>query len=48
MKILKSLEKKGILNKLNEQYGISKIPYLILKFGKEKLRIYSGPSPLMN
>lgn len=42
MKILKSFEKKRILNKLNEQYGISKIPYLILKFGKEKLRIYSG------
>jgi len=45
MKILKSSEKKGILNKLNEQYGISKIPYLILKFGKEKLRIYSGTLP---
>lgn len=42
MKIIKSKEKKKILEKLNQQFGIQKIPYLILKFGKEKYRAYSG------
>ena len=42
MKILKAAEKKKIMKKLDEQFGIKKFPYLILKFGKEKLRIYSG------
>lgn len=39
---LLSSQKKKILEKLNEQYGITKLPYLLLKFGKEKLRLYSG------
>ncbi|MDP3027515.1 MAG: hypothetical protein Q8N63_07455 [Nanoarchaeota archaeon] len=42
MKIIYSSEKKKILEKLNEQYGISKLPYLLLKFGEDKIRIYSG------
>ena len=42
MKIIYSSEKKQILKKLNEQFGISKLPYLLLQFGKEKIRIYSG------
>jgi len=42
MKILKSSEKKKIMKKLDEQFGIKNFPYLLLKFGKEKLRIYSG------
>lgn len=39
---MKSSQKKHILNKLNEQFGITKLPYLLLRFGKEKIRVYSG------
>jgi len=42
MKIIFSSEKKQILKQLEEQFGISKIPYLLLRFGKEKIRAYSG------
>lgn len=42
MKIIYSSEKKKILKQLNEQYGISKLPYLLLRFGEDKIRIYSG------
>jgi len=34
--------KKKILKQLNEQYGITELPYLIIQFGKEKLRLYTG------
>ncbi len=42
MKIIRSSEKKKILRQLKEQFGIIKLPYLLLRFGKEKLRAYSG------
>ena len=42
MKIISSGEKKRILKRLKEQYGISKLPFLLLRFGKEKIRGYSG------
>jgi len=42
MKIIRSTQKKKILKQLNEQFGITKIPYLLLRFGKEKFRAYSG------
>lgn len=42
MKILLSPQKKKILKQLNEQFGITTLPYLILQFGEEKLRAYSG------
>jgi len=42
MKIIKATEKKKILEELKEQFGITKLPYLLLRFGKEKIRIYSG------
>ena len=42
MKVLKSSQKKKILKQLNEQFGIIELPYLLLQFGKEKLRAYSG------
>ena len=42
MKSLSSSQKKKITKQLNEQFGISKLPYLLLKFGKEKLRAFSG------
>jgi len=39
---MSSSQKKKIIQQLNEQFGISKLPYLFLQFGKEKIRIYSG------
>jgi NOL1/NOP2/fmu family ribosome biogenesis protein len=42
MKLIKSSEKKKILKQLNQQFGIKKLPYLLLRFGKNKIRIYSG------
>lgn len=39
---LNNKDKKKILEQLNKQYGIEKLPYLILKFGQDKLRLYSG------
>ena len=45
MKILSSSEKKKIINKLNEQFGISDIPFRMLQFGKEKIRVFSGNLP---
>lgn len=42
MKILRASEKKKILQQLEKQYGITKLPYLLLRFGKEKIRAYSG------
>ena len=42
MKPLTSSDKKKILNQLNEQFGIMEIPGLIIQFGKEKLRLYTG------
>ena len=42
MKSLFSPQKKKILIQLNEQYGIKELPYLILQFGQDKLRLFSG------
>jgi NOL1/NOP2/fmu family ribosome biogenesis protein len=42
MKIIYSSEKKKILEKLESQYGIKKLPFLLIRFGKEKIRLYSG------
>lgn len=42
MKIIFGGEKKKILNQLNNQFGIKEIPYLLIRFGKEKIRLYSG------
>lgn len=41
MKVLTTNEKNEILTRMNEDYGISELP-LILQFGKEKLRMYTG------
>ena len=35
-------EKKKILELLKENYGIEKLPYLLIKSGKNKLRLFSG------
>ncbi len=42
MRIIFGSEKKRIIKQLQEQFGISKIPHLFLRFGKEKIRAYSG------
>jgi NOL1/NOP2/fmu family ribosome biogenesis protein len=42
MEIIHSSEKKQILKQLNEQFGIEQVPQALLKFGKEKIRMYSG------
>ncbi len=39
---IKSGEKKRIIEKLNEEFGITKIPHLLIESGKEKFRGYSG------
>ena len=42
MKPLTSSDKKKIIEQLNKQFGITELPYLIIQFGKEKLRLYTG------
>ena len=42
MKPLTSTDKKKIIEQLNKQFGVTDLPYLIIQFGKEKLRLYSG------
>jgi len=42
MKPLTSTDKKKIIEQLNKQFGITELPYLVIQFGKEKLRLYSG------
>ena len=42
MKPISSSQKKNIIQQLNDQFGITDLPYLFLQFGKEKIRIYSG------
>lgn len=39
---IKSSEKKQILAELNEQFGIQKLPYLLIESGKERIRAFSG------
>ena len=35
-------EKRRITEKLNEQFGISKLPYLLIRTVKERIRAFSG------
>lgn len=39
---IKSNEKRDITKKLNEQFGITDLPYLLIESGKEKIRAFSG------
>ena len=41
-KFIKSSEKKDIIKELNENFGVTKIPYLLIESGREKLRAFSG------
>jgi len=42
IEIIKKQEKEGAISQLNKQYGISKIPGLFLRTGKEKIRILTS------
>ena len=42
LKILNKNEKREIENKLNKQFGIEKIPGIILKKGAERLFLFQG------
>lgn len=42
IRFIKSSQKKQILSQLNEQFGISELPYLLFETGKEKIRGFSG------
>ena len=42
VEIFDRTKKKKLINKLEKEYGIKELPYLILKTGSEKFRIYSG------
>lgn len=42
MKLIKRKEQKEIMKKLDEQFGIKKLPGILLRFGKEKIRLYTG------
>lgn len=41
-RFVKSSEKKKILKELNEQFGIEKLPYLLIESGRERIRAFSG------
>lgn len=42
MKPLTSTDKKKIIEQLNNQFGILEVPCLLIQFGQEKIRAYSG------
>ncbi len=42
IKILNKSEKREVENKLKERFGIEKIPGEIIRFGKERLYLYTG------
>jgi NOL1/NOP2/fmu family ribosome biogenesis protein len=41
-KFIKSGEKKRLLKELDFQFGIKKLPYLLIETGKQKIRGFSG------
>lgn len=41
-KFIKTNTKRKILESLNEFYGITDLPYLLIESGKERIRAYSG------
>lgn len=42
MQFIKSSEKKEIISQLNNQFGITDLPFLLIESGKEKIRGFSG------
>jgi NOL1/NOP2/fmu family ribosome biogenesis protein len=47
MKILNHKERKIIQDKLTEQFGIKKVPNVLVKFGEEKIFAFSGNLTLL-
>ncbi len=39
---LKRAEKERIIEKLNNQFGIKNLPYLLIRHGRERIRAFSG------
>jgi len=39
---IKSNEKREMIKKLNEQFGITELPYLLIRAGRERTRSFSG------
>ena len=42
IKLLSTKEKKEILKKLNEQFGVTEIPGILIKSGQDRLFFFSG------
>jgi NOL1/NOP2/fmu family ribosome biogenesis protein len=42
IRLVYNSEKKKILKQLNEQYGITELPFTLIRTGKQKIRGYSG------
>jgi len=42
IQFIRSSEKKKILERLKEQFGITELPYLLIESGKEKIRAFTG------
>ena len=42
LRFIKTPEKRKIIEKLKEQFGIEELPYLLIESGKEKIRAFSG------
>lgn len=47
MKILNHKQRKEIQDKLTEQFGVKKIPNVLVKFGEEKIFAFSGNLTLL-
>ena len=45
MRILRASETKAILAQLEKQFGITKLPGILIQAGDEKLRVYTGNLP---
>jgi NOL1/NOP2/fmu family ribosome biogenesis protein len=41
-KFIRTPEKRDFIKELNETFGISELPYLLIESGKEKIRAFSG------
>ena len=41
-KFIRTPEKRRLIEELNETFGISELPYLLIESGKEKIRAFSG------
>ena len=42
IEFIRTPEKRRLVEQLKEQFGIEKLPYLLIESGKEKIRAYSG------